>query len=335
MSAARPRCPKTNVHHQFDKERTKVLCRWWSFNSWLSLSQIKRHHWTDPLLFSLFFDGSAMKSALPSFRLDSLSLCLIMDCVCVCIRRRWYRPRPSKVKDRTMKCDTGNNHMKNLGVRNISCGNALRLIINQKRDPCCFRREMNVFLSCLCLLLLGGCRMSGGGFQKNSAEYKLLSVCLFRPSRLPVDRRLQTLIFKAPFSGWREIFSLKCPTCWLSEITPHISSIGEEKEEQRRRVAAFRNIQQSVITWTFCLLVWLEEFVAYLLSSFLLHLTWLISLIPIWSACFQSSSFLSPGNFRSNHLSVFSAVGHKPEPLWKAFQDKQALNIHKLSIVSS
>lgn len=86
-------------------------------------------------------------------------------------------------------------------------------IINQEKIiPCCLHCEMNIFLSCLYLLLLGGCQMSGG-FQKNSAEFKLLSVWLFRPSCLPVDRRVQTLIFKAPFSGWREIFSLKCP--WL------------------------------------------------------------------------------------------------------------------------
>lgn len=112
-------------------------------------------------------------------------------------------------------------------MRNISFGNALLFIINQRKKIAAVFAVGGIFLRPT-LLLLGGCRMSGG-FQKISAEFRLLSVCLLRPSRLPVHRRVQTLIFKASFSGWRDIFSLKCPSLWLLEIRPHVSNIREGK----------------------------------------------------------------------------------------------------------
>lgn len=93
---------------------------------------------------------------------------------------------------------------------------------------------MSIFLSCLTLLLLGGCRMSGG-FQRNSAKFKL-----------PVDRRVQTLIFKGPFSGWREIFSLKCPWLWLPEIRPHISNIREGKIRTKKESCWLSNVNNSL-----------------------------------------------------------------------------------------
>lgn len=187
---------------------------------------------------------------------------------------------------------------------------------------------MNIFLWYLTLLLFGGCEMSCG-YQKNSAEFKLLSVCLFRPSCLPVDRRVQ--IFKAPFSGWREIFSLKCPSLWLSEITPHISSIREGKTRTKKESRWFSQHLTVNNTLNFLFVCVIGRICGLLIFLFstspnLTHLPYshLICLLSIILIYLPSELQVESSQ---RFLLFFFAVGPKPDPLWKAFQDKQALNL--------
>lgn len=183
---------------------------------------------------------------------------------------------------------------------------------------------MNIFLSGLCLLPLGGCRVSGG-FQKTSAEFRLLSAGLFRPSRLPVDRRVRTLIFKAPFSGWREIFSLKCPSLWLSEITPPISCIRERNKNKEVCLAVYHPTVSNTLDFLFVCVI---GRICGLLptSSFPLSLTHLHSSHSICLLSIILIYFPSELQVDSSEC-FFSAVAHKPDPLRKAFQDKRALNL--------